>query len=93
MGVLYLFVAFFWSLYDQTSSAWVLQAGKMNLNLGIYTPEPAETHTLNPVLILIFIWGPIPATHRAAGIIVFSVLALGGTEVLRRQIDRESAGA
>ena len=45
------------------------------------------------LLVLIFIWGPIPATHRLAGIIVFSVLALGGTEVLRRQIERESAGA
>jgi hypothetical protein len=45
------------------------------------------------VLVLIFIWGPIPATHRPAGIIVFTVLALVGTEVLRRQIERESAGA
>jgi hypothetical protein len=45
------------------------------------------------LLILVFIWGPIPATHRPAGIIVFSVLALGGTEVLRRQIERESVPA
>jgi hypothetical protein len=41
-------------------------------------------------LILIFIWGPIPATHRPAGIIVFTVLALIGTEALRRQVERES---
>jgi POT family proton-dependent oligopeptide transporter len=54
MGALYLFVAIFWALYDQTSSAWILQAANMNLDLGIYTPEPAETHTLNPILILIF---------------------------------------
>ncbi|MGO9883087.1 MAG: hypothetical protein ACLPV4_08740 [Solirubrobacteraceae bacterium] len=49
------------------------------------------------ILILIFIWGPIPATHRPAGIIVFTVLAFAGTEVLRRQTAREfppaSAGA
>ena len=44
------------------------------------------------LLVLIFIWGPIPATHRLAGIIVFSVLALGGTEVLRRQIERDHGG-
>jgi hypothetical protein len=37
------------------------------------------------VMLLIFIWGPIPATHKPAGIIVFLVLALLGTEVLRRQ--------
>lgn len=41
------------------------------------------------ILILIFIWGPIPATHRPAGIIVFTVLAFFGTEVLRRQTARE----
>ena len=41
------------------------------------------------ILILIFIWGPIPATHRPAGIIVFTVLAFAGTEVLRRQTARE----
>jgi hypothetical protein len=43
------------------------------------------------VMILIFIWGPIPATHRPAGIIVFLALALFGTEVLRRQTARELA--
>jgi hypothetical protein len=37
------------------------------------------------VMLLIFIWGPIPATHKPAGIIVFLALALFGTEVLRRQ--------
>ena len=41
------------------------------------------------VMALIFIWGPIPATHRLAGIIVFLALALLGTEVLRRQTAAE----
>jgi hypothetical protein len=41
------------------------------------------------VMVLIFIWGPIPATHRPAGIIVFLALALVGTEVLRRQTAAE----
>ncbi len=41
------------------------------------------------IMLLIFIWGPIPATHKLAGIIVFLALALFGTEVLRRQTDRE----
>ena len=45
------------------------------------------------ILILIFIWGPIPATHRPAGIIVFTVLAFAGTEVLRRQTAREFPSA
>jgi hypothetical protein len=41
------------------------------------------------VLLLIFIWGPIPATHRPAGIIVFTVLAMFGAAVLRQQTARE----
>lgn len=32
------------------------------------------------VMVPIFIWGPIPAVHRLAGIIVFLALALAGTE-------------
>jgi hypothetical protein len=41
------------------------------------------------IMLLIFIWGPIPATHKPAGIIVFLALALFGTEMLRRQTARE----
>jgi hypothetical protein len=41
------------------------------------------------LLLLIFIWGPIPAMHRPAGIIVFTVLAMFGTAVLRQQTARE----
>lgn len=41
------------------------------------------------VMVLIFIWQPIPATGTPAGIIVFMALALLGTEVLRRQTAEE----
>jgi hypothetical protein len=41
------------------------------------------------LLLLIFIWGPIPATHRPAGIIVFTALAMFGTAVLRQQTAQE----
>lgn len=37
------------------------------------------------VMLLVFIWNPIPATGKPAGIIVFFALAMLGTEVLRRQ--------
>ena len=43
------------------------------------------------IMLLIFIWGPIPATHKPAGIIVFLALAFFGTEVLRRQTASEFA--
>jgi hypothetical protein len=41
------------------------------------------------LMLLVFIWNPIPATGKLAGIIVFLALALFGTEVLRRQAARE----
>ena len=41
------------------------------------------------VMALLFIWGPIPAFHRLAGIIVFLALALFGTALLRRQTAAE----
>jgi Short C-terminal domain len=41
------------------------------------------------LLALLFIWNPIPATGKPAGIITFTVLALVGTELLIRQTARE----
>jgi hypothetical protein len=46
------------------------------------------------VMGLIFLWNPIPATGKPAGIIVFLALAFLGTYVLRRQTAAEfPAGA
>lgn len=41
------------------------------------------------IMILIFVWDPIPATGKLAGIIVFMALALFGTYLLRRQTAQE----
>jgi Short C-terminal domain len=41
------------------------------------------------VMGLLFLWDPIPATGKPAGIVVFLALALFGTAVLRRQTERE----
>jgi hypothetical protein len=41
------------------------------------------------LMVLVFIWRPIPATGKPAGIIIFFALAMLGTEVLRRQTARE----
>jgi hypothetical protein len=42
---------------------------------------------------LIFIWNPIPATGKPAGIIVFLALAFLGTYLLRRQTAAEFPAA
>jgi Short C-terminal domain len=48
--------------------------------------RPGPTYAVVAVLLLlIFIWQPIPATGTLIGILVFTALALLGTELLRRQ--------
>lgn len=56
LSTLYLCVAVFWSLYDQTSSKWIAQAERMDLHVPLYGKlEAAQTHVMNPVLILILV--------------------------------------
>ena len=53
--VVYLFVAMFWALFDQTGSAWVLQANRMDRNwLGIEW-LPSQIGAINPIMIMVFI--------------------------------------
>ena len=67
---LVLFIAMFWSLYDQNGSAWVLQAEHMDLEFLGITWLPSQIQAINPVLIL----GLIPLTtyyvYPAAGRLV-----------------------
>jgi len=53
--VIFLPLSFFWSLYDQSSSAWVLQAEKMDLNFLGWHPKAAQTQIFNSILVLLFI--------------------------------------
>jgi len=53
--IIYIFVAMFWALFDQSQSAWVIQATKMNLQIGPFTLLPAQPQAFNPVLVMIMI--------------------------------------
>lgn len=57
LGLIYLCVLVFWSLFDQTSSRWVLQARHLDFDLwGWRFPfNPAQIQFLNPLLVMIFI--------------------------------------
>ncbi|RLW61302.1 MAG: MFS transporter, partial [gamma proteobacterium symbiont of Stewartia floridana] len=52
---LYLFVAVFWSLFDQTGSAWVLQAKSMDLRLFGFEVLPAQIQAANPLLVMLLV--------------------------------------
>jgi POT family proton-dependent oligopeptide transporter len=52
---IYLFVAVFWSLYEQTGSSWVLQAEHMDRTFFGIEWLPAQVQAVNPILIVIFL--------------------------------------
>ncbi len=52
---IYVFVAMFWALFDQSGSSWVLQAENMNLHWMGINWLPSQIQALNPILILTFI--------------------------------------
>ncbi|OUU23344.1 MAG: hypothetical protein CBC13_05680 [Planctomycetia bacterium TMED53] len=55
VSIVFLFIAVFWSLFDQTGSSWVLQAEDMNRQwLGV-TWLSSQIQAINPIMILIYI--------------------------------------
>ncbi len=55
LAVLYCFVAMFWALFDQTGSAWVLQAESMDREFLGITWLSSQIQAMNPILIMMFI--------------------------------------
>lgn len=56
LAIVYVFVAMFWSLWDQSSGgSWTLQAEKMDLHWMGMNLKAAQVQTANPILILLFI--------------------------------------
>lgn len=53
--VIYAFVAMFWALFDQTGSAWVLQAERMDRNFLGFEWLPSQIQAINPIMIMIMI--------------------------------------
>ncbi len=53
--MIYLFIAMFWSLFDQTASRWVSQATRMDLNLFGLEVLPDQIQSANPILVMLMI--------------------------------------
>ncbi len=49
------FVPFFWMLFDQKASTWVVQARSMDLRVGSWTFEPSQMQLVNPALVMLLI--------------------------------------
>jgi POT family proton-dependent oligopeptide transporter len=55
LGLVYLFIAIFWALFDQSGSTWVLQAKEMDRDFAGIEWLPSQIQALNPLLIMLFI--------------------------------------
>lgn len=55
LAVIYVFVAMFWSLFDQTSSRWVTQSEKMDLHVFGVELLPSQLQSVNPLLVITLI--------------------------------------
>jgi proton-dependent oligopeptide transporter, POT family len=79
--LIYAFVAVFWSLYDQTSSAWILQAEKMDRHMFGIEMDAAQTHAANPIIILAFIplfsYLVYPAINRVFPLTMLRKIGIG----------------
>ena len=53
--IIYIFVAMFWALFDQTGSAWVLQANRMDRHFLGYEWLPSQIQAVNPIMIMLMI--------------------------------------
>ena len=62
-------IPFFWMLFDQKASTWVIQARAMNPQVGPVTFQPSQMQFINPALVMIlipFLVGVVyPALQRA----------------------------
>jgi POT family proton-dependent oligopeptide transporter len=79
---IFAFMPFFWMLFDQKASAWVLQAKTMDLEVGPFTFEPSQLQFINPALMMMLLplttgvlypalaksrWSPTPLRRMPLG--------------------------
>jgi len=78
---LYVFFIVFWALYYQSSSAWVLQAGRMDLHWLGRDWIPSQLQAINSILILLFIplfsYGIYPVVNRFFALTPLRKISIG----------------
>lgn len=81
LALIYLFVAVFWSLFDQTGSSWVLQARQMDRQLLGFEILPSQIQAANPLLVILLIplfsYGIYPALGRVMKLTPMRKVAMG----------------
>jgi POT family proton-dependent oligopeptide transporter len=55
LSSIYIFIAVFWALFEQTGSSWVLQAQKMDRVVFGYEVLPSQIQAANPLMIMLLV--------------------------------------
>jgi POT family proton-dependent oligopeptide transporter len=81
LTMIYIFVAMFWALFDQTASAWVLQAQHMDRSVFGVEILPAQIQAANPLLVMLLIplfsYVVYPAVNRFYHLTELRKIAIG----------------
>jgi len=81
LSIVYLFVAVFWALFDQTGSSWVLQAMHMDREVAGFELLPAQIQAANPLLVMllipVFSYRVYPAIDRYFPLTPLRKIAMG----------------
>jgi len=81
LSIIFLFSAMYWSLFDQTTTAWVLQAENMNRNVCGFNVLPSQIQAINPILVLIMIplfsYGLYPAMGKLFKVTPLRKISIG----------------
>jgi len=93
-------VPFFWMLFDQKASAWVVQAKSMDLQVGAYTFEPSQLQLINPALVMVLIplttvlypaferlGYPLKPLRRMTLGMFFAALSFGMVALIQQRLD------
>lgn len=81
LSPIYLCLAIFWALFDQTGSSWVLQAQSMDGQVFGMSVLPSQIQAANPLLILIltpvFYYGIYPGLERFVRVTAVGKISVG----------------
>lgn len=92
LSIVFLFMAVFWSLYDQNGSSWVLQAQKLNRSLDLrfgpfqmgwlnFELLASQVQAINPILILtlvpLFTWVVYPLVDKVVKLTALRKIGIG----------------
>lgn len=81
LASIYLFIAMFWALFEQTGSSWVLQAQKMDRDIFGIELLPSQIQAANPLLIMLlvpaFSYWLYPALNKLITLTELRKMAIG----------------